>query len=294
MLGPIRAVTTTANDLNAIIADYSHYLGYRVVKRGAISMDTATGWGAPAVAGKPFVVMMPESGVGVYLRFVEQRAPAGFQPMTSWGWNATEILIQDVEALATRLASSPFRIIGPPKALDGLPDIHAMQVIGPANEALYLTWKRPVTPDVLVAHSFVDYCFIAVAGGPDIEAMRDFYRTTFGNDSGAARAVHIGVLSDANHLPPETTHPLSTVTLGEGSKIELDQYPPGTGPRAVAQGDLPPGMSIVTFEHGRFDGVPLKPIGGIHPATLPPYPEHRSMTIRGAAGELIELIEASA
>jgi hypothetical protein len=95
-------------------------------------------------------------------------------------------------------------------------------------------------------------------------------------------------------LPPDTTHLLSTVTLGDGSKIELDQYPPSTGPRLVAPGHLPPGMAIVTFEHGRFDGVPLNPIGGIHDAVLPPYREHRSMTIRGAAGELIELIETHA
>jgi hypothetical protein len=279
MLGPIRAITTTAHDLHAVEQAYGRFLGYRVVARGTVDRATATGWGAPAVAGKPMLVMMPESGAGIYLRFVQQAKPPDFQPLTSWGWNATEILVQDVEALARKLERSPFRIIGAPKPLDGLPDIHAMQVIGPADEALYLTWKRPVTPDVPVAHSFVDYCFIAVAGGPD-------------NESGAARPVHIGVLSDANRMPPETTHPLSTVTLGEGSKIELDQYPPFAGPRPTPKGGLPPGMAIVTFEHGRFDGVPLTPIGGIHPSVLPPYPDHRSMTMAGAAGELIELIES--
>jgi hypothetical protein len=51
-------------------------------------------------------------------------------------------------------------------------------------------------------------------------------------------------------------------------------------------------MAIVTFEHGRFDGVPLAPIGGIHPSVLPPFPDHRSMTVAGAAGELIELVES--
>ena len=291
MLGPIRAVTTTANDLNAVIDAYSRYLGYRVVTRDTVTAATASGWGAPAVAGKPFVVMMPESGAGIYLRFVEQMAPPGFRPLTSWGWNATEILVQDVEALAARLAHSPFQIIGPPKPLDGLPDIHAMQVIGPAGEALYLTWKKPVTPDVPMAQSFVDYCFIAVAGGRDIEAMRAFYRTTFGNDSGPARAVHIDVLSNANHLAAETSHPLTTVALGGGSKIELDQYPSGTGPRRQDTGGLPPGMAIVTFEHSRFDGLGIAPVGPIHDAVLPPFRDHRSMTIVGAAGELIELSE---
>jgi hypothetical protein len=291
MLGPIRAVTTTANNLDAVIDAYTLYLGYKVVEKGVVAPATAAGWGAPTVAGKPLVVMMPESGAGVYLRFVEQAAPAGFEALTSWGWNATEILVQDVEALAARLAHSPFRMIGQPKPLDGLPDIHAMQVIGPAGEALYLTWKKPVTPEVPVAQSFVDYCFIAVAGGPDIAAMRAFYQSRFGNESGLPRPVHIGVLSDANHLPAETTHPLSTVALGGASKIELDQYPPGTGARPRIAGGLPPGMALVTFEHGRFDGADLSPVGGIHEAMLPPYRDHQSITVAGAAGELIELIE---
>jgi hypothetical protein len=291
MLGPIRGVTTIASDLNAVEHAYTRYLGYRVVFRGTVAAETASGWGAPAVAGKPVLVMMPESGAGVYLRFVQQAPPVPYHPLVTWGWNATEILIQDVEALAKRLADSPFRIIGPPKPLDGLPTIHAMQVIGPADEALYLTWKQPVTPDVPMARSFVDYCFIGVAGGPDIEAMRDFYRATFGNDSSVPKPVHIHALTAANNLPPETTHLLSVVALKNDSKIELDQYPPSSGPRGKPPGGLPPGMAIVTFEHGRFDGAKLNPVGGMYGVVLPPYPDHRAMTVAGAAGELLELVE---
>jgi hypothetical protein len=291
MLGPIRAVTTTAPDLQAIENAYTHFLGYRVVARGQIAKTTAEGWGAPAVAGNGYLVMMPASGAEVYLRFVEQKPVAGFKAVTSFGWNATEILVQDVEALAKRLANSPFRVIGEPKPLDNLPDIHAMQVEGPAGEILYLTWKKPVTPDIALAKSFVDYCFIAVLGGPEMEAMRNFYRSTFGNDSTPGRAFHIGVITAANHLPPETTYLLSLVSLRADSKIELDQYPPVAAARPRPSGGLPPGMSIVTFEYGRLDATLPSAVGAITPAQFPPFRDHRTMTIAGAAGELIELVE---
>jgi catechol 2,3-dioxygenase-like lactoylglutathione lyase family enzyme len=291
MLGKIRAVTTTAPDLKAIEAAYTEYLGYRVVARGRITEATAKGWGAPAVAGAGFLVMMPASGAEVYLRFVEQAPVPGFRPATSFGWNATEILVQDVEALAKRLRDSPFKIVGEPHPLDNLPDIHAMQVTGPAGELLYLTWKKPVTPDIPLARSFVDYCFIAVLGGPDMEAMRGFYRSTFGNDSTPPRAFHINVITDAGNLPPDTTYPLSLVPLQADSKLELDQYPPSARPRARPAGLLPPGMSIVTFEHGKLGAPFPTAVGPITPASVPPFPDHRTLTVTGAAGELIELVE---
>jgi hypothetical protein len=291
MLGQIRAVTTTAPDLKAIEAAYTEYLGYRVVAHGQVAKATAAGWGAPAVAGAGYLVLAPESGAEVYLRFVEQKPVPGFRPAASFGWNATEILIQDVEALARRLRGSAFKIVGEPHPLDNLPDIHAMQVTGPAGELLYLTWKKPVTPDIPLARSFVDYCFIAVLGGPDMEAMRGFYRSTFGNDSTPPRAFHINVITDVANLPPDTTYPLSLVLLHADSKLELDQYPPAAGPRPRTPGFLPPGMSIVTFEYGKLGAPFPTAVGPITPASFPPFPDHRTQTLTGAAGELIELVE---
>src|SRR5215213_2075840 len=89
-LGQIRAVTTTAHDLAPVEAAYTRYLGYRVVERGRVPAETARAWGAPAVAGKGLLVMAPEAGEPTLLRFVEQEMPAGFKPMTSFGWNSTE------------------------------------------------------------------------------------------------------------------------------------------------------------------------------------------------------------
>ncbi len=61
-----------------------------------------------------------------------------------------------------------------------------MQVLGPADELLYLTCvQRPMPErDLAPARSFVDRCFIAVVGGHDLDAMIDFYQTQFGNRAG--------------------------------------------------------------------------------------------------------------
>jgi hypothetical protein len=293
MLGPIRGVTTTAADLDKVEAAYAKYLGYRAVERGPVAPETAAGWGAPAVAGRDCLVMMPGSGTETYLRFVQQDPVAGYRPMTTYGWNATEIVVQNTDELEVQLKGSPFNIAFPPRPLDGLPDIRAMQGTGPAGEMLYLTWIQRQIPghDLPVAKSFVDRCFICVLGGPDMEAMRAFYRKTFGNQPGEVVMPRIQVLSAANGLSPETKHPLCTVPLGGQSLIELDELPKVAGPRPRPDGGLPPGMAIVTFEAPKLDGLKIRPIAPPTAGRLPPYKDHRTATIIGAAGELIELVE---
>ncbi|HLG87212.1 MAG TPA: hypothetical protein VKZ79_08450 [Alphaproteobacteria bacterium] len=293
MLGPIRAVTTTADDLKRVEDAYTRYFDYRVVERGEVATDTAAGWGAPAVAGRPLLVLMPASGEPTVLRFVQQPLPAGYRPLTTFGWNSTEIVVQNTDTLEEKLKGSPFHILFPPRPLDGLPDIRAMQGTGPAGEMLYLTWiQRPIPGhDLPVAKSFVDRCFIAVLGGPDMEAMRRFYHDCFGNMPGPIATPRIQALSAANGLSSETKHPLCTVPLGGQSLIEIDEYPKVATIRPKPQGGLPAGMAIVTFEFPRLDGLSLKPIAPPSPSRLPPYKDHRTATVIGAAGELIELVE---
>ena len=82
--------------------------------------------------------------------------------MTTFGWNATELLVKDPDALAEQLVTgSAFRMIGPPKDLWAAPDApRAMQVKGPGNEVLYLT--RNLDFDF---SGYVDRVFIMVVGG---------------------------------------------------------------------------------------------------------------------------------
>jgi hypothetical protein len=267
-LGAIRQVLTVVADVGAVSGVYADVLGYRTVASGRVSADEARWWKAPAMAGRRSVTLGPASGEPVYLRFVESASAKGWKALTTHGWNATEIVVQDVDALAARIeASEDFRIIGPVKGLTRFPMIRAMQVIGPAGECLYFTEVGAGSGlDLAPARSFVGRVFIVVAGGADLDAMFAAY-AGFSNAVDPPVRTPVGVISSANGLPPETLHPHGLIKLPEGTMIELDGYPAMTVPRAVATGELPPGMAMVSFAGAG------------------------AMLMRGAAGEVIELVE---
>lgn len=286
MLGTIRAVTTVVSDLGAIEAAYSRWLGYRVLDRGHVGRETAGAWLAPAVEGRPYLTMGPASGEPVFLRFVAGPVPAGYRALTTHGWNATEILCEDPDGLAGRFAGSPFRIIGEPRSLTRFPMIRAMQVLGPAGECLYFTRIGPGSGlDLASARGFVDRVFIVVAGGAPFGPLLDWYRS-FGNFVDPPVATPVGVISWANDLPPGTLHVHALLALGEGTHVELDEYPAVCGPRPVADGELPPGMAVVSFDCPGDAGS----AGPSAAALLPGLGHVDARTVMGPCGERLELL----
>lgn len=285
MLGTIRAVTTVVPDLDAVEAAYSRWLGYESLDRGRVAADVAAAWQAPAVAGRPCLTMGPASGEPVFLRFVAGPA-TGHRALTTHGWNATEILCEDPDALAAAFEGSPFAIIGEPRSLTRFPMIRAMQVLGPAGECLYFTRVGPGSGlDLAEARGFVDRVFIVVAGGAPLAPMLDWYQR-FGNPLDPPVATPVRVISWANDLPPETLHAHALLGLGEGTHVELDEYPATCGPRPVAAGELPPGMAIVSFDW-RGGGMPGERSAS---ARLPGLAQAQSTTLVGPSGERLELI----
>ena len=146
-----------------------------------ISTGLAQTWACPGEAGQDFLLLKPASDVDFWMRLVAAEPVADYRPLTTYGWNASEIIVQDVDRLAEQLADSPFEIIGPPEDLSFSDAIRAMQVRGPADEVVYLTqFKRPVPEfDVPDALSFVDRVFIMIVGGPDLAAIQRYYEETF-------------------------------------------------------------------------------------------------------------------
>jgi hypothetical protein len=288
MLGSICAVTFTVPDLAPVEQAYTQYLRLRVVFRGTVPQAAAESWGAPGAAGCRLLVLAPQRGTATVLRFVEDPAAGICEPLTTFGWNATEFTVQDTDALASTLAGSPFTIIGPPANLKGFEWIRAMQVIGPCGTCLYFT---DVGGDQTLAQpqAAVGQVFIAVAAGPQMGAMSEFFETHFGNEVSAPVPVPIGVVNRAHRLPPETRHLLALVNLPDGTRIELDQYPQAATTRPTRAGHLPPGIAIVSF---RIDRLPDH--GFLAPpscAGLAPFAGLRSACLQGGAGELIELFE---
>lgn len=294
MLSAIIAVTLTAPDLHATEEAYTRFLEFRLVERGEVSRDLAAAWGAPLAEGRKYSLLQSASGAEVYLRIVQSPPTPGYQVMKTHGWNANEILCQDPDALAQRLANSPFRIIGPPRPLGSNSKVRAMQAIGPAGELVYLTRIPPEggTAIKTPAQSFVDRTFIVVLGGPDMAAMRAFYANQLGMEVTEPYASPINVINDAWRLAADHATPLALVLVSPGFAVELDQYPPAATPRPVRPGDLPPGIAMITFAAASLDAkalawrVPLAARKGA------PYAGRRSGMLQGATGEWIELVEA--
>ena len=290
MIGPILAVTMTVSDLKPIEAAYTKYLGYKVVERGQVDAESAAVWKTPAVKGHEYMVMQPESGAPHYLRFVVTAEYADYQPFKTYGWNSTEILVKDVDAVAERLKGSPFEIVGPPRNLSSSDEIKAMQVMGPAREFLYLTTiKNPAHP-LGQAKSFVDRVFIVIDGGKDIDALMKFW-SDLGADVTKPNPVRLSAFNKVHGLDLDTKHLLSTAKLNGPFMVEVDQYPPNVIDRHVRDGDLPPGTAMVTIATDSIAGAKLSPVGQTAALKSLIYGGGRSAVIKGPNGELIELVE---
>ena len=277
MLGRISTVTITAPDLPAAVAAYQRYLGYRVVDDGALGRDIARAWGRPQLAAQRAVLLEPESGAETYLRFVQGPAYVDHEPLSCVGWNAAELIVQDVDALAAELANSPFRIIGPPAGRSISEQVRAMQVVGPARELLYLTQvtQKLADFDTPEAASFVDRIFAVVLGGASLDALQDYYHVQFGVPRAAA-----------------ATSVVSVMPLAAQCYIEADQMPPAAANRPCIPGQLPPGAAMVSFEIDQLPGQLPSSLGPAHRSQGLPYAGRRSQACVGATGELVELIES--
>lgn len=293
MLTAIIAVTLSAPDLDLAERAYVQDLHYQVVERGAVSQALANAWGAPQAKASRFVLLQPASGEPTYLRIVQRPATPDFAAMKTLGWNSNEILVQDVDALATKLRDSAFRIVGEPRPLSSSSTVRAMQVIGPAGELNYLTCipREGGTFIKTPAKSFVDRSFIAVLGGASIEAMRSFYHDGLGLQVTPAYASTVNVLQDAWRLPKDSLTQMALALISPGYLVELDQYPQGAKPRPVRSGDLPPGMAMVSFAVDSLDAIKLPWVVAPAARSGAPYHGRRAGVVHGPAGEWIELIE---
>lgn len=289
-----KLATIGCSDLRQVAADYNRWLDYKVRERGKISHALAASWGAPAAAGRPYLLMSSDAAPDVFIRVIQSPAAPDYRPLTTYGWNAIEIIVDNPESLRERLRGGPFTVIGEPKPLNGFPSIHAFQVRGRCGEVLYLTAETGDRAKSMLPApgGAVGRIFIMVVAGPDIEKQVDWYSQNFAMPRSAVRQRPVGVLQRAQGKADDATFPLTTLRLANnGNLLELDGYGDGTGPRSAASGALPPGISIASFGVHNLDDLQLD---FIRPPAIQrgaAYAGHRSATARGPAGELVELIE---
>lgn len=287
-LGNITCVTVRAPDLGAIEVAYTDFLGYRRTDSGTVSAGQAALWNAESMIGAPFILMCPASNSEFMFRFIEWPTDPAYVPYTTYGWSASELVVQDVDQLADNLDGSAFEIIGPPKNLSFTDDIRAMQLRGPADEILYLTQIKNLVPglDLPSARCPVDRGFIVILAGESISRMQNFYERQFDVPEAAVLESRITVASKAFGLPLEQRYPIAALSLRDQSFIEVDEFPAAAAPRNVRLGELPPGIAIVSFQCNTAPGI----VNGLQSFSGPPYQERLAGCCRGAAGELVELL----
>jgi hypothetical protein len=262
-LGALLGMTIVTSDLDAALGAYTQYLGYRGAPPEKVGDHLAQAWGCPAAADARMATLWPESGTQRFVRFVETPTPE-VAPFSTFGWSAIEIVVQDVDAVAARLVRSPFRTIGAPAVLDFdfTDKIRAMQVLGPAGEVLYLTQIEEEIPgfDLPRAESFVDAPFIAVLGGPSLEAAAAPY-AAHGRAAGPVLQARIDVLSRAYRLPADTRYDLTTLALPDRTLIEIDAFPAAATPRPRSAIGLPAGVAMASFDD--VGGGNIRVVSGI-------------------------------
>ncbi len=275
---------------------YSRWLGYQVRERGVISAQLAASWGAPSHEGDSYLLMSSTAWPKIYIRAIEADTVEGYEPMTTWGWNAIEIIVDDPAQLRKRFDDGPFRVIGEPKALGGgYPTIVAFQIQGPDNEILYLTAETGDrdTSTLPKPGAEVGRVFIMVLAGPDIEAHLEWYGTKFDLQYPPAMQTTVSVVQNAQGLAAEEPIWLGIMRLTEhGNLIEFDGYSTEhSGPRLAPPGQLPPGIAMTSFAVANLDALDLEFVSppAIYPGKV--YDGRRSATVIGPAGELLELIE---
>ena len=291
MLGPILAVTLAVPDLTAVERAYGDTLGYQIVDRGEISTAIAGVWDAPVVAGRPFLLMQPASGADVYFRFVESPPVPKYSALKTLGWNANELLVEDVDAMPERLKDSGFEIVAMPRNISITDEIKAMQAYGPGGEMTYFTTVKNQAFGLGQAESFVDRVFIVINGGRTMQSHLDFYGGTLGIEVSEPQPVRMTALNKIYGFGSEETHLLSTANIGGQFLIELDQYPEIATERPVLPGDIPPGISIVSFQVDDLDSIPVDFRTASANLRGYPYGDGRAGVIVGPNGEWLELIE---
>jgi len=284
-----KMATISVTDLKNTENLYKEWIGYEVCERGIINKNLANSWNAEKSEGSPYILMQPKSKEDVYIRAILTNPVKGYKAMTTWGWNAIEIICENPDSLNNRLVKSPFTIIGNPAPLKNYPSIRAMQIQGPDQDVIYLTTETGDRDNSLLPkpESFVGRIFIMVVAGPDILELQNWYSEKFNMKRKKINNSPVELINRAQGIDLNSERPLTTLNLAQhGNLLELDGYGSHTGPRPKNKGELPPGISITSITVDKLNELNLNFIS----EPVEAYGS-RAATVVGPAGELLELIE---
>ena len=295
LLTRIKMATIGAPNLDDITAIYPTLIGYAVVEEGIVARDLAESWGAPGSAGRPYIVMQPESGDEVFVRAVEIDRVEGFKGLTTWGWTSIEFVVDDPDALHERIKTSALEVLGVPKQLEAFPSIRAMQIRGPAEEILHMTAEMGDRSASLLPlpGAEVGGLIIIILAVPDVAPINDWYSSTFGMRKNEIRQQTIETITRAQRRPSAHQSDATFLAMAEpGNFLELWSLDPSqTTERPRHDGQLPPDVAMATYAVRSLEAVDTPYLTAPKARDGRVYAGNRSAVFVGQVGELVELIE---
>ena len=285
--------TIAVSNLDRSVELYSKMLDYTVVELGNVNARQAASWLTPSLSGAKYALMRPDGQDDTFLRLLETSVPVSEKPAATLGWTAFEYSVKDVFALAKRLESSEFDIIGPPRKVDGFSAFIPMQVLGPDGEGLFLNQVLEDEPDTELprARCWVDKLFIAVTAAAERSKTFETLAEQLAIDEGETHTIRYSFINKAFNLPGETKHTLSMLKDGRVPLIQIDQHPAAAkGTAKASDSSIAPGNAIVTLLVDSLASLSLdSETSGRQDGPL--YQGRASACIKTPDGALIELIE---
>jgi len=286
-LTAIKGATVSCPDIAKARAAYVATLGYREVSSSPLTAPLAARWGTPRHAGARTLILRPPAGEGPFLRFIEIPDMPSYRACSAWGWHALELAVANCDAATERLLGGAFTLLDAPHELGfSAGALRASQLLGPFGEVLYLTEIRKPVPgyNLPTARSLIDSLFIVVQHGPSAATGLARYCERFGNHASPVMNVDIAFMARLHGCPPDHRYGIGTLALAHDGYFELDDTPAPIGPRPVASGTLPAGISIVSCS------------GALEAGEAPPpddvYAGVRRMALTtGPAGEWLEILD---
>ena len=287
-LGPVLISTLNTSSYEKCVAAYCNFLEQKVHLETQLSAIESESWGAAHLRGNRVAWLENDLGEP-WLRIIEDQSAKSLEPFSSYGWLSLEICVEDVDVIHRNLRNSPFKIIGPPANLDISPDIRAMQVIGPANEILYLTQVKASVPgfDLPFARCLVDRLFIPVLLAENREHALNTY-TAFPCTTAMSFETKITVINRYLDFPACKRHPVSTIQLAGKNLIEIDEVV-GLESRAGAKHLENEGITVMTFALRDFNS--LTDPSERYKVPSGPFAGKSAILVRGSSNEIIELME---
>lgn len=308
MIHQVLAQTIVLQDLRSGIDALRLDLGFDLRAEGPLGTAAARALGvSPSVHPRFALLGAPGVSRG-FIRLVAGPFNDGSATFHKTGLFNAEILTSDVEALYARLNSSAaFKVVSGLNTYDlsgagGGAVSRSFATRGPGGAGFFFTQYLKVPPPrtLPVCATLVGPMFNAALSTPSQEGpVKSFYEDVLGMNRRLAGRLTQPSVNRIIGLPDDWGF-LMLVFKGEGDGlIEVDVHEHDVPPEGVVPDDqLRPGNSVLTLETTDLDRIIERATAAGFRATTPGhvaealYDNRRAATLRGPAGERIELIDS--